>query len=155
MISKFIFRFKKWFWFYLMQNVLITIRTSMCWCECMFPTQLNFLANYQGKFKNLLLTLPSRNLQLSAPVRSFPLSSGFWLFSWCLLSFTSSGSWLIWWSVGSVRAGGSPPMGFASPVTDFWSTVWVSAFKFWFSLLQRNKFCALLLRAHSTCTKLA
>ena len=155
MTSKFIFRFKKWFWFYLMQNVLITTRTSTCWCESMFPTQLNFLANYQEKFRKLLLTLPSRNLQLSGPVRSFPLSSGFWLFSRCLLSFPSSGSWLIWWSVESVEAGGSPPICSTSPGTDFQSTVWTSAFKFWFSLLQRNKFCTLLLRAHSTCTKLA
>ena len=155
MTSKFIFRFKKWFWFYLMQNVLITTRTNMCWCESMFPTQLNFLANYQEKFRKLLLTLPSRNLQLSGPVRSFPLSSGFWLFYWGLLSFPSSWSWLTWWSVGSVRAGGSPPICSASPGTDFWSTLWASAFKFWLWLLQRNKFCTLLLRVHSTCTKLA
>lgn len=96
------------------------------------------MTNYQEKLRCLSLTLPSRNLLLSAPIWSFWFS-GFWLFSWCLLSSTSSGSWLIWWSEGLLGAGGSLLICLALPVTDFWSTLWVSAFTFSF-LLWRNSF---------------
>lgn len=100
-----------------------------------FPSQLP-----KRKLGYLSLTLSSRNLLLSAPVRNFSLFSGLWLFSGCLFSPSSSGSWLIWWSVGWVGAGESLLVCLALPIMGFWSPVWVSAFKFSFSLLWRNSF---------------
>lgn len=136
MISNLFSDLKNEFQVPLMQNILITISTRVCGMNLIWI----FLVNYQKKLGFLSLTLPSRNLLMSAPVRNFWLFSGLWLFSWCLFSSSSSGSWLIWGSVGLVGAGESLLICLALPIMDFWSTVWVSAFKFSFSLLWRNSF---------------
>lgn len=127
-ISKFIFRFKK-----IILSLSYAKYIYYHLYEYMPLFQLGiFLSRYQEQFRYLPLTLPSRSLLPSAPVRSF------WLFLGDLFSCTSSRPWLIWWSAGLPGTGWSLLICLALPVTDFWNTLWVSAFKFSFSLLWRK-----------------